>query len=45
MIETPKHLTQYRTVIKDLRDEIARLKLKMKDTARYGNLLTVYTIV
>ncbi|XP_063380648.1 kinesin-like protein KIF19 isoform X1 [Cydia fagiglandana] len=31
LVATPMHLSQYRTVINDLRDEIARLKLKMRD--------------
>ncbi|CAH2037482.1 unnamed protein product, partial [Iphiclides podalirius] len=31
IIETPMHLSQYRTVINELREEIARLKFKMKD--------------
>ncbi|XP_069358521.1 kinesin-like protein KIF19 isoform X2 [Maniola hyperantus] len=31
LIETPMHLSQYRTVINELREEIARLKTKMKD--------------
>ncbi|KAM3964488.1 LOW QUALITY PROTEIN: kinesin family member 19A [Aphomia sociella] len=31
LVETPMHLSQYRTVISDLREEIARLKMKMKD--------------
>ncbi|CAH0723422.1 unnamed protein product, partial [Brenthis ino] len=31
LIETPMHLSQYRTVIHELREEIARLKTKMKD--------------
>ncbi|XP_046959391.1 kinesin-like protein KIF19 [Vanessa cardui] len=31
LIETPMHLSQYRNVIHELRDEIARLKTKMKD--------------
>ncbi|KAG7302666.1 hypothetical protein JYU34_012617 [Plutella xylostella] len=30
-LETPKHLSQYRTVISELREEISRLKGKMKD--------------
>ncbi|CAG9584642.1 unnamed protein product [Danaus chrysippus] len=30
-IEIPMHLSQYRTVISELREEIARLKTKMKD--------------
>lgn len=35
MVETPKHLSQYRTVISELREEIARLKVKMKDSGKY----------
>ncbi|KAJ0177207.1 hypothetical protein K1T71_007216 [Dendrolimus kikuchii] len=31
LIETPMHMSQYRTVIHELREEIARLKVKMKD--------------
>ncbi|CAK1596139.1 unnamed protein product [Parnassius mnemosyne] len=31
VVETPMHLSQYRTVINELREEIARLKVKMKD--------------
>ncbi|KAF9824638.1 hypothetical protein SFRURICE_004095 [Spodoptera frugiperda] len=31
LVETPMPLSQYRTVINELREEIARLKLKMKD--------------
>ncbi|XP_039754432.1 kinesin-like protein KIF19 [Pararge aegeria] len=31
LIETPMHLSQYRTVINELREEISRLKTKMKD--------------
>ncbi|CAH2106418.1 unnamed protein product [Euphydryas editha] len=31
VIETPMHLSQYRSVINELREEIARLKTKMKD--------------
>lgn len=31
MIETPINMSQYRTVISELREEIARLKVKMKD--------------
>ncbi|XP_013169064.1 PREDICTED: kinesin-like protein KIF19 isoform X2 [Papilio xuthus] len=31
IVETPMHLSQYRTVINELREEIARLKFKMKD--------------
>ncbi|GBP41959.1 Kinesin-like protein KIF19 [Eumeta japonica] len=31
MVETPMHMSQYRTVINELREEISRLKLKMKD--------------
>ncbi|XP_073945305.1 kinesin-like protein KIF19 isoform X2 [Choristoneura fumiferana] len=31
LVATPMHMSQYRSVINDLRDEIARLKLKMKD--------------
>ncbi|KAL4712326.1 hypothetical protein ACJJTC_004088 [Scirpophaga incertulas] len=31
LVATPMHLSQYRTVIKDLREEISRLRSKMKD--------------
>ncbi|XP_053607603.1 kinesin-like protein KIF19 isoform X1 [Plodia interpunctella] len=31
LVETPMHLSQYRSVINELREEISRLKLKMKD--------------
>ncbi|XP_028161559.1 kinesin-like protein KIF19 isoform X2 [Ostrinia furnacalis] len=31
LIETPMHMSQYRTVITELREEISRLKSKMKD--------------
>ncbi|XP_072932004.1 kinesin-like protein KIF19 [Epargyreus clarus] len=31
LVQTPMHLSQYRTVISELREEIARLKTKMKD--------------
>ncbi|KAG6445301.1 hypothetical protein O3G_MSEX003866 [Manduca sexta] len=34
VVETPMQLSQYRSVINDLREEIARLKLKMKDSSR-----------
>lgn len=32
LIETPMHMSQYRTVISELREEISRLKSKMKDS-------------
>lgn len=31
LVETPMHMSQYRTVIQELREEISRLKDKMKD--------------
>ncbi|CAB3224177.1 unnamed protein product [Arctia plantaginis] len=31
LVSTPMHLSQYRTVIGELREEISRLKVKMKD--------------
>ncbi|XP_050667230.1 kinesin-like protein KIF19 [Leptidea sinapis] len=31
LVQTPMHLSQYRVVINELREEIARLKVKMKD--------------
>ncbi|XP_049869447.1 kinesin-like protein KIF19 isoform X2 [Pectinophora gossypiella] len=31
LIETPMHMSQYRSVISELREEISRLKTKMKD--------------
>ncbi|XP_022115648.1 kinesin-like protein KIF19 [Pieris rapae] len=31
LVQTPMHLSQYRSVINELREEIARLKVKMKD--------------
>ncbi|XP_041978477.1 kinesin-like protein KIF19 isoform X1 [Aricia agestis] len=31
LVETPMHLSQYRTVINELREEISRLKSKMRD--------------
>lgn len=37
-METPMHLSQYRTVINELREEIARLKFKMKDDRSRYNL-------
>ncbi|XP_037301438.1 LOW QUALITY PROTEIN: kinesin-like protein KIF19, partial [Manduca sexta] len=41
VVETPMQLSQYRSVINDLREEIARLKLKMKDSRSREDLRAV----
>ncbi|KAL0841232.1 hypothetical protein ABMA28_014966 [Loxostege sticticalis] len=40
LIETPMHMSQYRTVISELREEISRLKSKMKDSRSKEDLIS-----